>query len=102
MNRPFVLVHCTGMTRSGLPALQVDHVLTVGTVHRYALVAGDEADDVIAGDGVQQRASLTPDIAHVLDGDAQCVGGLGAFRRAAQRQQLLLGLLVHLVGTGRP
>ena len=84
----------------GLPALQVDHVLAVGTVHRYALVAGDEADDVIAGDGRAAARQLDPDIAHALDGDAQRVGGLGAFRRAAQRQQLLLGLLVHLVGTG--
>ncbi|GMA85179.1 hypothetical protein GCM10025868_04290 [Angustibacter aerolatus] len=38
----------------------------VGAVHRDPAAAGDEADDVVAGNGVQQRASLHPQVVDAL------------------------------------
>ena len=53
-----------------LSLLKVEHVLAVGAVHGDALVAGDEADDVVAGHRRAAARELHPYVVHALDGNA--------------------------------
>ena len=84
----------------GLVLLQVKHVLAVGAVHGDALIACDEADDVVAGHRRAAACELHPHVVHALDGDADRVRMLLATFHLTQRQHLLLDLLVDFGGAG--
>ena len=81
-----------------LLVFQIDHVLAVGAVHGYALITGDEADDIVTGHRHAATGQLDPHIAHALDGHAGGAAGGLAFH-GLQRQDFLLDFLIDLVGT---
>ena len=80
-----------------LTLLQVQHVLAVHTMHGYALIAGDEANNLVSRHRHAASGKLDPNVSHAFDGNTQRAGGLlGAFH-LLERQRLLFHFFVHFV-----